>query len=163
MKKKILNIILVVSMLLSVSANIYADGTDDKYGVNSFLLDYPKYQTRSLDLPTEYYDLSENDYNATLSVVGKNKLYTNRWFYSNGDGRIYVDYSVKSSSGSSNLYIGLYNATKHKHVVEYDAISVGTNNKNGRMYFYGLNPAHKYVIYFRAHPKSISGSATISH
>ena len=158
MKKTFFGTAILLFAILIV--NLHSGVTSAKGQCNFF-------QTRSIDLPSigedGYHDLSESDYNADLSIVGKDKLYTNKWFRSNGDKKIYVDYNVKSNSEKSNMYVGLYSITKHKVVTESDALSVSTNSTKGTVTFMELNPAHKYVIYFRAHPKSVDGSVTIRH
>lgn len=119
--------------------------------------------TRSTSVPDSYWNLAENNYSADLQIVGKSWLYTNYYYHPNGSGRIYVDYNVTADTSTTTLYIGLYDLTKAKLVVEHVVNDVRTTGKTGSMYFYNLTPSHNYAVCFRAHPSSLNGSATIKH
>ena len=119
--------------------------------------------TRSISIPASYWNLAKDNYSADLQIVGKSWLYTNYYYHPNGSGRIYVDYDVTADTSTTTLYIGLYDLTKAKLVVEYVVDNVRTTGKTGSIYFYNLTQSHNYAVCFRAHPSSLNGSATIKH
>jgi hypothetical protein len=125
--------------------------------------------TRSTRVPTNYWNLASQSYSADLQqVTNVGRLYTNYYFYSNSNSssKIYVDYSVSASGGSSNMTIGCYDITTGGVAATYLVSSIGTTSfKTGSMYFYGLNTSHKYAVYFQASANNVSvhGSATIKH
>ena len=119
---------------------------------------------RSTSLPTQYWNLARNDYNADLKLVGKSWLYTNVYYYPNGDGKIFVSYDVSADVSTTYLYVGLYDLTQGELVVETSwDIEVRTTGTSGGLNFYNLIQSHKYAVCFRAHPSSLNGSAIISH
>lgn len=120
-------------------------------------------ETRSTSLPTKFWSLPKTNYSADLQIVGRNWLYTNYYYHPNGDGEIYVYYDVRADKSTTVLYIGLYDLTKGKLVVEFVVDDVRTSGKTGGMYFYNLIQSHNYAVCFRAHPSSLHGSAVICH
>lgn len=173
--KRILAMVMAVIMIFSVQLPVHAaevelvpgsafvDGAHIGFETPDAILIGSDVQTRSTDLPTASFSLAADDYDADLQIVGKNWLYTNKYFRPNGDGRIYVSYDVTADNTTTYLYIGLYDLTKDELVVEHTAIEVRTTGKTGVMYFYNLTISHNYAVCFRAHPDSLNGSATIYH
>lgn len=174
--KKILCIVLILALLCGLNVTAFAmdisngmpaasslEACHTTFANTEFIRFDDTVQTRNTSLPTISWSLAENDYSANLQIVGKSWLYTNYYFRPNGDGRIYVDYNVTADSSTTSLYIGLYDLTKDKLVVEHTAIEVRTTGKSGTMYFYNLVQSHDYAVCFRAHPSSLNGSAVIRH
>ncbi len=176
MKKSILSLALILVVLFSIQ-NITFAAEQGVSPIPSAAVSYKdditfaetddvlngEYTPKSTSLPTDSWNLADDDYAADLQIVGKSWLYTNYYFHPNGDGRIYVDYDVTADTSTTNLYIGLYDLTEDKLVVEFDPIEVRTTGKTGSMYFYNLVNSHKYAVCFRAHPSSLNGSAVIMH
>ena len=169
--KKFLSIVIATLLLFSVSVSTFAaesepgsascecvDITDEAdFVLNGNII------ARSTSLPTTYHKLAGKNYSADLQVVGKSWLYTNKYYHPNGDGKIYVDYDVTADTQTTIFYIGLYDLTNDKLVVEFDAGEVRTSGKDGSMYFYNLTQSHNYAVCFRAHPASLNGRAVIRH
>lgn len=109
-----------------------------------------------------FYDLSNgNNYNAALTVVSPARwLYTNKYFYSSSDGKLYVKYKVKLLAWyGANLNIAIFDLTQGTAYTKYESskIESKTNYIQEQMFFSGLNPNHQYAIGFLS--KSISGEA----
>lgn len=174
MKKIILAILTLALVFASSTVAFAADNSDllpaasAEYSETIFpqqqcFLIGPPIATRSTSVPTKYWNLSKKDYSADLQIVGRDWLYTNYYYHPNGDGIINVDYNVVADKSTTTLYIGLYDLTQAKLVVEFTVSNVRTSGKKGSMYFYNLVPSHNYAVCFRAHPSSLHGSAVISH
>lgn len=174
MVKRVLSLGLAVIMGLMLSCAAFAIGPEeaiagvDKTVVSNYseaddVLSGSTMQTRGTSLPSSEWKLSEESYDADLKVVGKAWLYTNYYFYPNGEGKINVSYNVTADTSTTDLYIGLYDLTKRELVVEHGPVEVRTTGKDYSVGFYNLVPSHKYAVCFRAHPSSLTGSATIYH
>ena len=148
--KKLISTILTLALIFAVNTTAFASEA------NKVLPDAVRIgsseETRSTSLPTSYWSLAQKSYTADLQVVGKHWLYTNYYYHPNGDGKIYVDYSVRADTSTTTFYIGLYDLTQDKLVVEFTVNDVRTSGKTGSMNFYNL-----------VHPSSLNGSAVIKH
>lgn len=171
MRFRTISSILVIVMLFSMNSPVFASDSQVPLSADYNLqlsnnegeLLQEKNVSRSRELPTNYHNLAEDDYDVDLQLVGRDRLYTNVYYHPNGNGKIYVDYDVEANEETTNLYIGLYDLTEDARTVEHTPIEVSTTGKTGTMYFYNLTPSHSYAIYFRAHPSALNGSAIIRH
>lgn len=174
--KKLISTILALVLIFTASTTAFASEEDRAlpaaesvestgvfFGNTDTVLIASSEETRSTSLPTSYWSLAKNNYTADLQVVGKNWLYTNYYYHPNGDGKIYVDYNVRADTSTTTFYIGLYDLTQDKLVVEFTVDDVRTSGKTGSMNFYNLVQSHNYAVCFRAHPSSLNGSAVIRH
>lgn len=122
--------------------------------------------TRSLSIPTTLWNLSKNDYSATLEKVGRSMLYTNYYFKPNSNGTIYVDYDVVAQ-GAATFRIGVYNIDTAAVVASND-IEVNAKGKKGTATFSSLKTSTNYAIFFMSVYDGwsvvyLSGSAKIYH
>lgn len=171
--KKILSIMLAIALLFAIETTAFAfDGEvpsvspckPDKSISANPVSDGKLVSFKSTSLPTQYWNLARNDYNADLKLVGKSWLYTNVYYYPNGDGKIFVSYDVSADISTTYLYVGLYDLTQGELVTQNSwDIEVRTRGTIGGLNFYNLSQSHKYAVCFRAHPSSLNGSAIISH
>lgn len=174
--KKLISTILALVLIFTASTTAFASEADRAlpaaesvestgvfFGNTDAVLIGSSEETRSTSLPTSYWSLAKNNYTADLQVVGKNWLYTNYYYHPNGDGKIYVDYNIRADTSTTTFYIGLYDLTQDKLVVEFTVDDVRTSGKTGSMNFYNLVQSHNYAVCFRAHPSSLNGSAVIRH
>lgn len=174
--KKLISTILTLALIFAVNTTAFAseankalpaaesvETTEVFFGNTDAVRIGSSEETRSTSLPTSYWSLAQKSYTADLQVVGKHWLYTNYYYHPNGDGKIYVDYSVRADTRTTTFYIGLYDLTQDILVVEFTVNDVRTSGKTGSMNFYNLVQSHNYAVCFRAHPSSLNGSAVIKH
>lgn len=100
--KKFFSLILAIATVFSITTSAYAAETESEY------VDVLTYSTaRSLNPPTQFYDLSKGPYGAHILELGSKWLYTNRCFLPGDNGRIYVDFNMKSAPNYT-FYVGVY-------------------------------------------------------
>lgn len=146
----LLSAIVIVSVLISPVMAL--EGNDENYGT---IMPY------SLSVPTVPWDLeNKNNYDANLQVVGKAWLYTNYYFYPNGDGKLYVDYDLVAESNTV-VQLGIYDISQSKIVATWLTSEFGTEGLSGSMYWYNLTPSHGYAIAFRSTEATVSGNAEV--
>lgn len=130
--KKLISTILTLALIFAVNTTAFAseankalpaaesvETTEVFFGNTDAVRIGSSEETRSTSLPTSYWSLAQKSYTADLQVVGKHWLYTNYYYHPNGDGKIYVDYSVRADTRTTTFYIGLYDLTQDKLVVEF--------------------------------------------
>lgn len=172
--KRILSLTLALMMALSMMA-VPASATEGEVEIVSeepIGIDFNALPTisaplaRSTSRPTNPFDLSKKDYEATLTLVSTSWLYTNFYFKPNSEGRIYVDCTIDSGIAAQTIRMGILDMdTKQISYYEYYVTSVGDRLDT---YFYNLDPAKNYAVcwisvYDHFTHTSFSGSATISH
>lgn len=173
--KKIISYLLVLGMVFSISPQVLAVEAADDYTAREVttkpFVDVLTSNTRSTSVPKEFYDLSEQDYEANMVTIGaRSWLYTNYYFSPNSDNEIHVIYDIEGPGVSfTKLRIGLYDITSKEMVTSWltDTIDPGYGI-SGKMYFYNLDPEHYYAVAFRSTgndvgAKALSGTATIYH
>lgn len=180
-KLKVISIVLIIVLsFCSMSINTSAVEIDS-YNTNvlndCFVVDDANYteilngniQTYSLSKPTQYYNLSNSNYKASLEVVGNAWLYTNYYFYPNSSGRIYVNYTIYSDTGrATKMKIGFYDLTDKEWDAYYTTNGSTLSGISGKMYAYNLDKNHKYAVAFYSvydgwTHDTVHGSAVISH
>lgn len=124
---------------------------------------------QSTEVPKSFFDLSRKNYDATLTLVGKNVLYTNYYFKPNSDGKLNVNYSIRTDGrkGGAYLKIVLYDIAQKKTATTWTSDLLSwTGDNNGSMYFYNLDPNKNYAVGFTSVENTVrtelEGTATIS-
>lgn len=141
------------------------NASDDKVVYNDVL----NGNTRSLSVPTSFYDLSSSSYNADLQEVRVNWLYTNYYFYGNSQNKLHVTYTIYSDTGRpTKMKVGLYDIDDGQMKTSWTSSGSTLNGITEGFYFINLNPSHRYAVAFTAvydgfTYDSVHGSATISH
>lgn len=120
--KKLISTILTLALIFAVNTTAFAseankalpaaesvETTEVFFGNTDAVRIGSSEETRSTSLPTSYWSLAQRSYTADLQVVGKHWLYTNYYYHPNGDGKIYVDYSVRADTSTTTFYICLPN------------------------------------------------------
>lgn len=116
--KKLISTILTLALIFAVNTTAFAseankalpaaesvETTEVFFGNTDAVRIGSSEETRSTSLPTSYWSLAQKSYTADLQVVGKHWLYTNYYYHPNGDGKIYVDYSVRADTSTTTFYI----------------------------------------------------------
>ena len=116
--KKLISTILTLALIFAVNTTAFAseankalpaaesvETTEVFFGNTDAVRIGSSEETRSTSLPTSYWSLAQKSYTADLQVVGKHWLYTNYYYHPNGDGKIYVDYSVRADTRTTTFYI----------------------------------------------------------
>lgn len=119
---------------------------------------------RSTSLPTQYCDLSIQNYGAHMVTIAYSKLYTNMYFSPDEDGEIHVSFTVFTTySGPGTLRVGIYNMTTGaESYSDYSFTDAVTEN----ICFADLNQSNKYAVYFQSISNGsgtafMNGNATI--
>ena len=115
--KKLISTILTLALIFAVNTTAFAseankalpaaesvETTEVFFGNTDAVRIGSSEETRSTSLPTSYWSLAQKSYTADLQVVGKHWLYTNYYYHPNGDGKIYVDYSVRADTRTTTFY-----------------------------------------------------------
>lgn len=122
--------------------------------------------TKSLSIPTAYWNLSSSDYHGTLTEVRVNWLYTNYYFYPNSSGKLYLDYDIEPINvAGTKMYIRVYDITTSSEVALYTS---GGSPTSSCIQVSGLNTSHKYAFAFRAKKdlgayNGVKGTITVYH
>ena len=125
--------------------------------------------TRSLSVPTSFYDLSTSNYYADLQEVRVSWLYTNYYFYGNSQNKLHVTYTIYSDTGRhTKMKVGLYDINDGEMKTSWTSSGSTLDGITESFNFINLNPNHKYAVAFTAvydgfTYDSVHGSATISH
>lgn len=116
----------------------FFENPDDVIGISTY----------TTSVPTLYWDLSSKDYNGNLVEVRAGWLYTNYYFSSNKDGKLFLDYNIQGiDTDGTKMQIGVYNKSTGKFVQYYTTSGVPTA---ACMQFTGLNKSQHYALAFKA-------------
>jgi hypothetical protein len=121
---------------------------------------------RELTVPTNYWNLTGNNYTANLQLVGSANLYTNYYFHPNSVGVFRVSYSVLAVGGTGNMTVGVYDKGNNSVVATYTVTSISTSTTaQAQVVFTGLSTSGNYAIFFRSATSGVTfaGTATIKH
>lgn len=122
--------------------------------------------TRSLSIPTAYWNLSSSNYYGNLVEVRVNWLYTNYYFYPNSSGKLYLDYDITPvDAAGTKMYIRVYDITTSSEIAVYTS---GASPTSSCIQVSGLNTSHKYAFAFRAKRdplayNAVEGSIIVYH
>lgn len=178
MISKLFSLILVIIMIFSsvITANASAVGIPECEATNNPLLvpceqydDIIDTNNKSTSVPTQYYNLSQSNYNANLQVVGVSWLYTNYYFYCNSDNKLKVTYTIYSDTGRpTQMRVGLYDLESRSIVATWTSSGSTLDGITESFNFINLNSSHRYAVAFVAvfdgfSHDTVHGTATIRH
>lgn len=123
---------------------------------------------RGLNIPTQFWDLGDANYNADLEYLNVNWVYTNYYFEPNLDGELYVTYTIFSDTGRpTQLAVGLYDLDDQRMETTWTSSGSTRDGITEGFKFINMDISHRYAIAFTAvydglSHDSIHGSAVIS-
>lgn len=172
MKKKIIALILALVVVFTMSVSASASELPSTDGAIPIVLlpdDYADADNDlvapcDLSLPTQYYDLREDDYDVTLTEVGSSRLYTNRTFRPDSNQRLYVSVNVRAKKNTTTFKIGYYDITAGRDFgLPYTIENLSTSGTSITIYAFEMHPSHEYAIYFISDGAVATGSGTVFH
>lgn len=165
MKKKILSMILVITVLFMGMITVNAKETDNTSTDGNIQIEViPKGSSpkeffdnpsdvlnssfRSTTKPTKYWNLASKDYTGNLIEVRASWLYTNYYFSPNNSGALNLDYNISPiNMNGTKMKIGIYNKSTDKFVKYYTTGGVPTA---ACIRVTGLNKNQHYAFAFTA-------------
>ena len=183
--KKLIALTLIIVMCFSLTVFVSAEDTQPSATLiysdiaestdipnNTIHLGQPVIQTdgfvpispASTSIPTQYWNLANSNYPATIDYVAISWLYTNCYFKTNANGQIFVQYTIYSSTGRSTpMKVGIYDLTTSTLSIVWTSAGATLAGITEGIYISNLNTTHNYAICFTTGiPDGVFGSAIIS-
>lgn len=172
MKKKILALFLALVVVFTMSVSASASevhSTDNAIPIvlvpeSELGIDNETVTSRGLSLPSQNWNLREEDYSVTLTEVGSSRLYTNRTFRPDSNQRLYISVNVRAKKNTTTFKIGYYDITAGRDFgLPYTINNLSTSGTSITIYAFEMHPSHEYAIYFISEGAVATGSGTVFH
>lgn len=141
-----------------------SDGWVDAYENPDDVIGADIYHINTTSVPSSYWDLGIKEYDANLTEVGWQQLYTNYYFQPSSSGVLYLDYSIKGLESGYNpkVKIRLYEVNNSGAIKTYTIQTPA----NACIRISGLSQSKMYYFSFQAVKlglswKSATGTAKV--